>query len=70
MYLNYFMYQLDSVEQIFDYCETIIEKVRTVDRNKLVTIVVDSVAASTKNELARITTKMDITDKLLSSRRR
>ena len=43
----------DSVEQIFDYCETIIEKVRTADRNKLVTIVVDSVAAaSTKNELA------------------
>ena len=42
----------DSVEQIFDYCETIIEKVRTADRDKLVTIVVDSVAASTKNELA------------------
>ena len=43
----------DSVEQIFDYCETIIEKVRQTDRDKLVTIVVDSVAAaSTKNELA------------------
>ena len=43
----------DSVEQIFDFTETIIEKVRTTDRDKLVTIVVDSVAAaSTKNELA------------------
>ena len=34
----------DSVEQIFDYCETIIEKVRTASKDKLVTIVVDSVA--------------------------
>ena len=43
----------DSVEQIFDFTETIIEKVRTTDRDKLVTIVVDSVAAaSTTNELA------------------
>ena len=43
----------DSVEQIFDFTETIIEKVRTTDRDKVVTIVVDSVAAaSTKNELA------------------
>ena len=43
----------DSVEQIFDFTETIIEKVRTTDKDKLVTIVVDSVAAaSTKNELA------------------
>jgi len=43
----------DSVEQIFDYCETIIEKVRTASRDKIVTIVVDSVAAaSTTNELA------------------
>jgi recombination protein RecA len=43
----------DSVEQIFDFTETIIEKVRTTDKNKIVTIVVDSVAAaSTKSELA------------------
>ena len=43
----------DSVEQIFDFTETIIEKVRNTDKNKLVTIVTDSVAAaSTKTELA------------------
>jgi recombination protein RecA len=43
----------DSVEQIFDFTETIIEKVRQTDKNKLVTIVTDSVAAaSTKTELA------------------
>ena len=43
----------DSVEQIFDFTETIIEKVRETSRDKLVTIVVDSVAAaSTTNELA------------------
>ena len=43
----------DSVEQIFEFTETIIEKVRTTYNDKLVTIVVDSVAAaSTKNELA------------------
>jgi recombination protein RecA len=42
----------DSVEQIFEYIETIIEKVRETSRDKLVTIVVDSVAAaSTKVEL-------------------
>ena len=43
----------DSVEQIFDITETIIEKVRETSKDKLVTIVVDSVAAaSTTNELA------------------
>lgn len=43
----------DSVEQIFDFTETIIEKVRETSKDKLVTIVVDSVAAaSTTNELA------------------
>jgi recombination protein RecA len=43
----------DSVEQIFEFTETIIEKVRTTQKDKLVTIVVDSVAAaSTKKELA------------------
>jgi recombination protein RecA len=43
----------DSVEQIFEFTETIIEKVRTTQKDKIVTIVVDSVAAaSTKNELA------------------
>jgi recombination protein RecA len=42
----------DSVEQIFEYIESIIEKVRETSRDKLVTIVVDSVAAaSTKVEL-------------------
>lgn len=42
----------DSVEQLFDYIETIIEKVRKKDSDKLVTIVVDSVAAaSTKDEI-------------------
>lgn len=42
----------DSVEQIFEYIENIIEKVRETSRDKLVTIVVDSVAAaSTKVEL-------------------
>ena len=43
----------DSVEQIFDFTETIIEKVRETSKDKLVTIVTDSVAAaSTKTELA------------------
>ena len=43
---------VDTVEGIFEACETIIEKVRTGDKNRLVTIVVDSVAAaSTKLEL-------------------
>ena len=43
----------DSVEQIFDFTETIIEKVRETSKDRLVTIVVDSVAAaSTKSELA------------------
>jgi recombination protein RecA len=43
---------VDTVEAIFESCETIIEKVRTSDKSKLVTIVVDSVAAaSTKKEL-------------------
>jgi len=43
----------DSVEQIFDMTETIIEKVRETSKDKLVTIVTDSVAAaSTKAELA------------------
>jgi recombination protein RecA len=42
----------DSVEQIFEFIETIIEKVRLTNKDKCVTIVVDSVAAaSTKKEL-------------------
>jgi recombination protein RecA len=42
----------DSVEQIFEFIETIIEKVRATSKDKYVTIVVDSVAAaSTKTEL-------------------
>ena len=45
--------QADQVEQIFDFTETIIEKVRQSDKDRLVTIVTDSVAAaSTKTELA------------------
>ncbi len=43
---------VDTVEGIFEACETIIEKVRNGDKDRLVTIVVDSVAAaSTKKEL-------------------
>ena len=43
----------DSVEQVFDFTETIIEKVRTTQKDKIVSIVVDSVAAaSTTKELA------------------
>jgi len=43
----------DSVEQIFEYIEAIIEKVRNTEKDRLVTIVVDSVAAaSTKAEIA------------------
>jgi recombination protein RecA len=42
----------DTVEDIFEYIETIIEKVRSASKDKMVTIVVDSVAAaSTKKEL-------------------
>ncbi len=42
----------DSVEQIFESIETIIEKVRLASKDRFVTIVVDSVAAaSTKKEL-------------------
>ena len=42
----------DSVEQIFEITELIIGKIRETDRDRLVTIVVDSVAAaSTKVEL-------------------
>lgn len=44
--------QADSVEQIFESIETIIEKVRKASKDKYVTIVVDSVAAaSTKIEI-------------------
>ena len=43
---------VDTVEDIFETIDTIIEKVRTSDKDKLVTIVVDSVAAaSTKKEM-------------------
>lgn len=42
----------DTVEDIFEYSETIITKVRETSRDRIVTIVVDSVAAaSTKVEL-------------------
>jgi len=44
---------LETVEDIFDAMDSIIESVRKSDKNKLVTIVVDSVAAATtKVELA------------------
>lgn len=43
---------VDTVEDIFETIDTIIEKVRKGDKDKLVTIVVDSVAAaSTKKEM-------------------
>lgn len=43
---------MDTVEDIFDIIESIVEKVRSSDKTKLVTIVVDSVAgASTKQEM-------------------
>ena len=43
---------IDTVEGIFEACETIIEQVRKGDKDRLVTIVVDSVAAaSTHKEL-------------------
>jgi len=40
----------DSVEQVFDYTETIIEKVRSTQKDKKVTIVVDSVAAASTTD--------------------
>lgn len=44
---------LETVEDIFETVETIIEKVRSSDKDRLVTIVVDSIAgASTKTEMA------------------
>lgn len=43
---------LDTVEDIFEAVETVIEKVRASDKKRLVTIVVDSIAgASTKQEM-------------------
>lgn len=43
---------VDTVEEVFETIETIIEKIRTSDKDKLVTIVVDSVAAaSTQKEI-------------------
>jgi recombination protein RecA len=43
---------VDTVEAIFETIETIIEKVRVSDKDRLVTIVVDSIAAaSTKTEM-------------------
>jgi recombination protein RecA len=44
---------LDTMEDVFEAAEVIIEKVRSSDKNKLVTIVIDSIAgASTKTEMA------------------
>jgi recombination protein RecA len=44
---------LETVEDIFETVEVIVEKVRSSDKNRLVTIVVDSIAgASTKTEMA------------------
>jgi len=39
--------QLDTVEDIFEAIESIINKIRTSDKSKLVTIVVDSLAGAT-----------------------
>ena len=44
---------LETVEDIFETVDVIIDKVRSSDKNRLVTIVVDSIAgASTKTEMA------------------
>ena len=44
---------LDTMEDVFEAVEVIIEKVRSSEKNKLVTIVIDSIAgASTKTEMA------------------
>jgi len=44
---------LETIEDIFETVEVIIDKVRSSDKNRLVTIVVDSIAgASTKTEMA------------------
>jgi recombination protein RecA len=49
LYLN-----LDTVEDIFDSLETLVAQIRKTDQNRLVTIVVDSVAAaSTKTEMEK-----------------
>jgi recombination protein RecA len=46
--LNKMLYiQLEAIEDIFDVIENIIAKVKESDKNRLVTIVVDSVAAAT-----------------------
>ena len=42
---------LETVEEIFDTIETIVAKIRESDKDKLVTILVDSLAASTKVEM-------------------
>lgn len=42
--------QLDTVERIFSAIENIINKVRLSDKNKLVSIIVDSVAAATTED--------------------
>ena len=45
--------QLDTIEDMFEAAETIIEKVRTSDKDVLLTIVMDSImGASTKAEIA------------------
>jgi recombination protein RecA len=44
---------LETIEEIFETIETIVENVRKSDKNRLVTIVVDSImGASTKQEMA------------------
>ena len=44
---------LETIEDIFETVEVIVDKVRSSDKNRLVTIVVDSIAgASTKTEMA------------------
>ena len=42
---------LETVEEIFDTIETIVTKIRESNKDKLVTILVDSLLASTKQEM-------------------
>ena len=52
---------LETVEDIFEAIEEIVTKVRESDKNRLVTILVDSVAgASTKFEIEADFDKMDM----------
>ena len=50
---------LETIEDIFDTIETIVTKIRESSKDKLVTILVDSLAAaSTKVEMDQTSTRM------------